>query len=84
MKGTCELDFAITPSMQRSLLLHVLNMQDYISCDACYLDFHHDPQYAKGDPRNLVLIGHWDGFQPFRSTGKHSCGKKQTHLYIQA
>ena len=51
-------------------------MQGYsISCDECYNTFLHDPQYAKGDPRNLVLIGHWDGFLPFRSTGKHGCGK---------
>ena len=53
-----------------------VHMQGYsISCDKCYKTFLHDPQYAKGDPRNLVLIGHWDGFQPFRSTGKHGCGK---------
>ncbi len=27
-----------------------------------------------GDPRNIVLIGHWDGWQPFNSSGRHYSG----------
>ena len=51
-----------------------------ISCTDCHTSFHHTPQYATGDPRNIAIVGHWDGFRPFRSTGKHSCGKE----YIQS
>ena len=29
---------------------------------------------AKGNPRNIALIGHWDGWYPFRSKANHSCG----------
>ena len=32
------------------------------------------PKYANGDPRNVALIGHWDGWQPFSTSIKHSCG----------
>ena len=41
----------------------------------CYSQFRHCPQYVAGDPRNIALIGHWDGWQPFSTTAKHSCGK---------
>lgn len=52
------------------------NVQGEISCTECHIVFYHTPQYARGDPRNVALIGHWDGFRPFRSTGRHSCGEK--------
>jgi len=29
---------------------------------------------AKGDPRNIALMGHWDGWYPFHSKSSHSCG----------
>ncbi|KAK3718097.1 hypothetical protein QZH41_017201 [Actinostola sp. cb2023] len=44
-----------------------------VSCKHCHSKFLHELQYARGDPRNLALIAHWDGFQPFgnkkKSTG---------------
>ena len=46
-----------------------------IVCPECNQVFLHMPKYATGDPRNIALIGHWDGWQPFGSTGTHSCGK---------
>ncbi len=46
-----------------------------IECPHCYTRFDHSPQYASGDPRNIALIGHWDGWQPFSTSNKHSCGK---------
>lgn len=46
-----------------------------IPCPECHQVFQHIPTYARGDPRNIALIGHWDGWQPFGSTGQHSCGK---------
>ena len=46
-----------------------------IVCPHCYTKFSHSPKYANGDPRNLALIGHWDGWQPFSSSNRHSCGK---------
>ena len=45
-----------------------------IKCTNCATRFSHLPKYARGDPRNLALIGHWDGWQPFSTSIKHSCG----------
>jgi len=52
-----------------------------ITCPECNQVFSHMPKYAAGDPRNTALIGHWDGWQPFGSTGSHSCGRLQ-YMYI--
>ena len=46
-----------------------------IICPHCFTKFQHLPQYTIGDPRNLALLGHWDGWQPFSTSNKHSCGK---------
>ena len=35
----------------------------------------HQPKFARGEPCNVALIGHWDGWQPFGSPGQHSCGE---------
>ena len=48
--------------------------QVIVTCPHCHTSFEHLPQYAYGDPRNLALIGHWDGWQPFSTSIKHSCG----------
>ena len=53
-----------------------------IECPHCYAQFEHSPQYASGDPRNIALIGHWDGWQPVSTSAKHSCGKVHTKQYI--
>lgn len=47
----------------------------HIICPYCATQFHHHLQYTRGDPRNIALIGHWDGWQPFSTSAKHSCGK---------
>ena len=31
----------------------------------------HAPSFTKGNPRNIALIGHWDGWQPFGYPGSH-------------
>ena len=46
-----------------------------LECSHCFTRFVHHPQYTYGDPRNIALIGHWDGWQPFSSTIKLSCGE---------
>ena len=53
----------------------------HILCPECHHVFQHIPKYARGDPRNIALIGHWDGWQPFGSTGQHSCGESTRHMY---
>lgn len=54
----------------------IFTLQEYIiSCNECHHNFKHVLRYTRGDPRNIALIGHWDGFRPFRSTGKHGCGE---------
>ncbi|KAL5467065.1 hypothetical protein EMCRGX_G031241 [Ephydatia muelleri] len=45
-----------------------------IQCPNCYLRFEHKPKVTSGGPRNIALIGHWDGWQPFSTSCKHSCG----------
>eukprot|EP00731_Ephydatia_muelleri_P032750 Em0024g294a len=45
-----------------------------IQCPNCYLRFEHKPNVTSGGPRNIALIGHWDGWQPFSTSCKHSCG----------
>ena len=45
-----------------------------LQCSECHTRFDHEKQKATGDPRNIALIGHWDGWQPFSITGKHSSG----------
>ena len=45
-----------------------------IDCTYCYRRFSYCPKYAYGGPRNIALIGHWDGWQPFSTSAKHSCG----------
>ncbi len=52
-----------------------------VTCPHCYSQFDHSLVYASGDPRNIALIGHWDGWQPFSTSAKHSCGK-HTELCI--
>ena len=49
-----------------------------VECPACFHMFSHCVKTANGDPRNIALIGHWDGWQPFSSSGKHSSGNITT------
>ena len=53
-----------------------------IPCPECHHVFQHIPKYARGDPHNIARIGHWDGWQPFGSTGQHSCGESTCHMYM--
>ena len=52
-----------------------------IECPHCYSQFNHSPRFTKGDPRNIALLGHWDGFQPFNTSPRHSCGKFDSGSY---
>ena len=45
-----------------------------LGCPHCHHEVHQAVQYASGDPRNIALIGHWDGWQPFSTSLRHSCG----------
>lgn len=64
-------------------------------CDECGTRQMHCPKYAHGNPCNLALIGHWDGWSPFGVRGKNCCGmsdecfsflneclKRFYHIYI--
>lgn len=57
-----------------SLLTEDVHSPVTIHCPYCHNLFSCSPQYAHGDPRNIALIGHWDGWQPFSTSIKHSCG----------
>ena len=45
-----------------------------VHCSHCHTEFPYLLKYAHGDPRNVALLGHWDGWQPFSTSIKHSCG----------
>lgn len=51
-----------------------INGEFSLVCDECGARQSCCPKYARGDPRNLALIGHWDGWTPFGKRGKHCCG----------
>ena len=44
-----------------------------MECQHCYRKFSHSPKCANGDPRDIALVGHWDWWQPFSLSVKHSC-----------
>ena len=56
-----------------------LSSQIELECSVCYNKFQHIIKRAKGDPRNIALIGHYDGWQPFSTSSKHSSG--EVHAY---
>ena len=41
-----------------------------VTCDECHSSFSFQVESAQGDPRNIALLGHWDGFQPFGSSSR--------------
>ena len=51
-----------------------INGEFSLVCDECGARQSCCPKYACGDPRNLGLFGHWDGWTPFGKCGKHCCG----------
>ena len=57
------------------------NMHITVHCHECHMRFDCEVRKANGDPRNIALIGHWDGWQPFSLTSKHSSGM---YMYILA
>ena len=50
-------------------------VQLQIECCHCFNTFQHQPVWTRGDPRNIALIGHWDGWLPFGRSSSHSSGK---------
>ena len=53
-----------------------LNDNSYdVICIECGHRQVHTSIHTRGEPRNIALIGHWDGWQPFGASGRHSCGK---------
>ena len=52
-----------------------LSSQIELECSVCYYKFQHVVQRTKGDPRNIALMGHYDGWQPFVTSSKHSSGE---------
>ena len=55
-----------------------------IICPHCFSAFNVSPRYANGDPRKLAVISHWDGWKPFSSSNKHSCGKNFLYMYSRS
>ena len=45
-----------------------------LECQQCSNKFDYCVKVASGDPRNIALIGHWDAWQPFSTSAKHSSG----------
>lgn len=45
-----------------------------VICSECGSKNSCSGEKAVGNPRNIALIGHWDGWYPFQSKSSHSCG----------
>ena len=45
-----------------------------VVCRACGFEQEVKEEFARGDPRNIAFLLHWDGFQPFGESDKHSTG----------
>lgn len=50
-----------------------------VNCPECLETFHHTMQIGRGFPLNLVLIAHWDGWQPF-GTSFRGCGSFEVSI----
>ena len=50
-----------------------------VECPECLDTFQHKMKFATGNPLNLALIGHWDGWQPFGSSLR-SCGSIEVSI----
>ena len=51
----------------------------YLRCGGYHTCFNHKIKRTYGDPRNIALIGHWDGWQPFSTRSKHG---SDTCMYV--
>ncbi|XP_019855497.1 PREDICTED: uncharacterized protein LOC109584254 [Amphimedon queenslandica] len=58
------------------------NIQGFkrVHCPMCHSTCDYFLEFAKGDPRNIALIGQWDGWQPFSTLCKHSCGSIEVQV----
>lgn len=50
-----------------------------LECPECLHEYAHKAEVTRGSPLNLALIGHWDGWQPFSTSGK-SCGSLEVSI----
>ena len=50
-----------------------------MECPECLEIFQHRMKFTNGNPLNLALIGHWDGWQPFGSSLR-SCGSVEVSI----
>ena len=50
-----------------------------VECPECLETYQHTMKFANGNPLNLALIGHWDGWQPFGSSLR-SCGSVEVSI----
>ena len=78
-----ELEWFWNPDKEWYLPIKCNNCEMYIQfdlssniCQFCHHSVDHSSfKKVKGDPRNIALIGHWDGWQPgFGKKASHSCG----------
>jgi len=49
-----------------------INGKLLIQCPECLDTFTHEAVETRGSPLNIALIGHWDGWQPFSTSGRSS------------
>lgn len=65
---------------------HLIKSQDSVTdgikvvdCPECLESFEQRLETTKGSPRNIALIGHWDGWQAFASSSR-SCGSLEVSI----
>ena len=55
------------------------NGMAFVDCPECFESFPYQIKTTTGSPLTLALIGHWDAWQPFR-TSCRSCGSVETSI----
>ena len=55
------------------------NGMSFVDCPECFETFPFEIKTANGSHGNLALIGHWDGWQPFRTTFRR-CGSFEVSI----
>lgn len=57
--------------------------EKFFECLNCYNIFSYKVKYVKGDFRNLVYIGYWDGWLLYKS-GNYKCGVIEVFIVIMS
>lgn len=70
----CTFCTSVIPATEICCGLDVGEDKVEVQCDDCGTLQTCQKTFVKGDPRNITLMGHWDGWLPFQGSKHHGCG----------